>query len=229
MSRVWGPHRVSLNRRVHILCWNQSPRNAFKVKSYYKLLLISNIIYSRWWTHNILQNTKKSYRKSLWKPKVPTKVAFILWIATLEKIQTIDNLKKWWVVVRDWCCRCKFAGETTDCLLLHGLVALELWSMVFTLFGIHWAMSRGVVKLLVSWQGRFGRCNNSVIWKVIPHYLMWRIWCKRNDKTFEGCEKSALDLKLLFLKFQSERMTASSLFSFTNTFEKQYLLCLMLV
>lgn len=124
---------------------------------------------------------------------------------------------------------CKLAGETTDCLLLHGLVALELWSMVFTLFGIHWAMSRGVVKLLASWQGRFGRCNNSVIWKVIPHYLMWCIWCKRNDKTFEGCEKSVLDLKLLFLKFQSERMTASSLFSFTNTFEKQYLLCLMLV
>lgn len=26
---------------------------------------------------------------------------------------------------------CKLAGETTDFLLLHGLVAQELWSMVF--------------------------------------------------------------------------------------------------
>ena len=41
--------------------------------------------------------------RSVWKSKVPTKVAFILWTAALGKILNIDNLRKWRVIIMDWC------------------------------------------------------------------------------------------------------------------------------
>jgi hypothetical protein len=83
---------------------------------------------------------------------------------------------------------CKLAGKTTDHLLLHCCVARELWSMVFTLFGVHWVMLKVVVECLASWQSRFGRISNSAIWNVIPHCLMWCISCEQSARNFEGCE-----------------------------------------
>ena len=35
-------------------------------------------------------------------------------------------------------------------LLLHCPIAYELWSMVFSLFGIHWVMPYKVIELLAS-------------------------------------------------------------------------------
>ena len=81
--------------------------------------------------------------------KVPTKFSFFIWTEALRKIFTIDNLRRWKLVVVDWCCMCKRNGETIDHLLLHCLVAQELWNMVCSLFGAHWVMLCSVVKL---WQ-----------------------------------------------------------------------------
>ena len=53
----------------------------------------------------------------------------------------------------------------------------------------------------------------------IPHCLTWCIWRERNARNFDGCEKSVLDLKLLFLKSLFEWMNASGLLSFVNMFE----------
>ena len=36
-------------------------------------------------------------------------------------------------LVINWCCMCKRVGETTNHLLLHCLIARELWNMVFVL------------------------------------------------------------------------------------------------
>jgi len=60
------------------ICWISSRRKSFEVKSYYKVLsspIQSSIIW-----------------KSIWKVKVPLRVAFFVWTATLEKILTLDNL-----------------------------------------------------------------------------------------------------------------------------------------
>jgi hypothetical protein len=38
----------------------------------------------------------------------------------------------------------------------------------------------------------------------IPHCLMWCIWRERNDRSFEECERSVLNLKMLFLKTLAE-------------------------
>ena len=50
------------------------------VKDYYILLVSSNDYCLLW--------------KSIWKQKIPSRVAFFVWIAALGKCLTIDNLRK---------------------------------------------------------------------------------------------------------------------------------------
>ena len=50
------------------------------VKDYYILLVGSNDYCLLW--------------KSIWKQKIPSRVAFFVWIAALGKCLTIDNLRK---------------------------------------------------------------------------------------------------------------------------------------
>jgi hypothetical protein len=35
---------------------------------------------------------------------------------------------------------CKTAGESIDHLFLHCMIAIELWSRIFQLFGVVWVM-----------------------------------------------------------------------------------------
>jgi len=44
--------------------------------------------------------------KSIWKIKVPSRLAFLGWTAALGEILTFDNLQKRNVIVMDWCYMC---------------------------------------------------------------------------------------------------------------------------
>ena len=53
---------------------------------------------------------------------------------------------------------CKCNGESVDHLFLHCLVAMDMWAMVFGLFGVSWVMPQSVVGLLA-----FGKADLVVI------------------------------------------------------------------
>ena len=62
------------------LCWRPSSCKVFVVRSYYSILL---------------QPTRSLFPwKSVWKSKVPTRMTFFTWTAALERILTVDNLRK---------------------------------------------------------------------------------------------------------------------------------------
>ena len=50
----------------------------------------------------------------------------------------------------------KAVGKSVDHPLLHCPIAIELWTMVFVLFGIQGVMPKTLVDLLMCWQGKFG-------------------------------------------------------------------------
>ena len=143
------------------LCWKLSSSRGFTVSKYYHSLSPSSAISFPW--------------KMMWQSKVPPRVAFFSWTAALGKILTIDNLRKRHFVVLEWCFMCKRCGESVDHLLLHCPIAYEMWSMIFCLFGICWVMPQRVVDLLDCWTCNFRRHHNIVIWRFVPHYLMWCI------------------------------------------------------
>jgi hypothetical protein len=72
------------------------------------------------------------------------------------KILTHDNLIKRGNSLVSWCCMCQWSGETVDHLLLQYDIASELWNVVFTAFGIHWAMPLGGATSLESVRRLYG-------------------------------------------------------------------------
>ena len=122
--RGLGPDRV---------CQKPARSRGFEVRGFYLSFYPPTILSFPW--------------KMIWKSKVPPRVAFFSWSASLDKILTTDNLRKQRVLVLDWCYMCKKCGESVDHLLLHCPIACELWSLVFCLFGIHWVMPQKVIEL----------------------------------------------------------------------------------
>ena len=74
-------YSVNINRyEEDKMCWKLSPDKGFQVKSYYKELSSMGVGCFPW--------------KSIWKTKVPPRVAFFSWTAALGKILTADNLRR---------------------------------------------------------------------------------------------------------------------------------------
>uniref|UniRef100_A0A2N9GAU4 Reverse transcriptase zinc-binding domain-containing protein n=1 Tax=Fagus sylvatica TaxID=28930 RepID=A0A2N9GAU4_FAGSY len=95
------------------MCWKPARSKGFQVKSFYTQLTSPSLGFFPW--------------KSIWKAKVPPRVAFFIWTAAaLGKILTADNLRRRGITVVSWCYMCKADGESVDHLLLHCPYAKEL-------------------------------------------------------------------------------------------------------
>jgi hypothetical protein len=187
------------------VCWKPSQSKYFQVKSYYKSLTTNGKHCFPW--------------KSIWKAKVPPRVAFFSWTAALGRILTAENLRRRRVIIVSWCCLCKVDGESINHLLLHCAYAKELWDLVFAMFGISWVMPATVKDLFDCWLGKTGKHPIHMIWKAVPHCLMWCLWRERNLRTFEGREQHVAELKLLFLRKLFEWMASTRLFGFSSFLE----------
>ena len=141
--------------------WEHTGSGQFEVRSFYHIICVGGHSTFPW--------------KSVWRVKVPPKVAFFTWLAAHGKNLTIDNLRRRKIWVLDWCFMCKRAGESVDHLLLHCAYASELWSFIFCMVGLQWVMPCKVSELLACWRRRAGTSKN-VIWNAIPSCLMWLIW-----------------------------------------------------
>ena len=102
-----------------------------------------------------------------------------------------------------------FEKKSVNHLLLHCPITFELWSMVWSLFGVIWVMPQSVVDLFASWPGLFGEQRNIDLWWAVPHCVLWSLWRERNSRCFEGTEWLILEIKSLFL----HSLFAWSLFS----------------
>ena len=110
----------------------------------------------------------------------------------------------------DWCIMCHcYYGETVDHLLLYYVKAYRLWSFVFNTFRISWVLSRSITDFLFGWWNSLGK-HLSHIWNLIPLCLMWCIWRKRNQRTFEDLDRFDDQLFALF---------SGSLFYWSRTWE----------
>jgi hypothetical protein len=156
------------------------------VKSYYKVSSISIHSSFPW--------------KNIWKVKVPSRVAFFMWPATLGKIITLDNLRKMNIIVMEWCYVCKNCGESIDHLFTHCMIATKLWSIILQLFVVVWVMPRSVIDMLESWRGQKGNRVLMTLWRLVSLCLMWCLWKKQNARSFEDCESDLLNLKKLVIQ-----------------------------
>ncbi len=188
-----------------LLCWESTSNQKFAVKRYYRSLSPRSSISFPW--------------KLIWKVKVPPRVAFLSWTVTLGKVLIIDNLRKRGLIIQEWFCMCKRSGESVDHLFLHCSVAMELWSLVFGIFGVHWVMPRTVLDLFCNWIGQRGRHSYILIWKMIPHCLVWCLWTECNSRHFEDAERSIPELKRFFFHLLFDWVTGLGVFSIHSVLE----------
>jgi hypothetical protein len=59
-------------------------------------------------------------------------------------------------------------------------------------------MHRRVEDLFACWKGLSGSPHSAAVWEMIPSCLMWYFWMERNDRSFEDCERTMLELKSFF-------------------------------
>jgi hypothetical protein len=110
----------------------------------------------------------------------------------------MDNLHKPYVIVVDWCCICKRFKASVDHLFLHCEIASALWSAIFSHTGVTWAMLRRAVDLFTYWRGLRGNHQSATVWKMVPSCLLWSSWKKINDRSFEDCNRTMVDLRSFF-------------------------------
>jgi hypothetical protein len=91
--------------------------------------------------------------------------------------------------------------------------------MILGLFGIHWVMPCNVLDLWARWQGRLSDHQNMVVWKIVPHCLMWYLWRERNARHFEDCKRYTSALKLLFFQTLYDLVLNLGLFSINSMVE----------
>jgi len=90
----------------------------------------------------------------------------------LRKILTIDNLRKWCVLVVSLCCMCKRSGAFVDHLLVHCDMAMTVWNAFFSRVGLAWVMPKRVVDLFACWRGMGGSLQSVAVWKMVLSCLM---------------------------------------------------------
>jgi hypothetical protein len=65
-------------------------------------------------------------------------------------------------------------------------------------FGVQWVMPPMVLDLFSGWIGSLGRRRKLVVWRVVPHCVIWCLWRERNVCHFEDKERNIPEIKLLF-------------------------------
>jgi hypothetical protein len=123
-------------------------------------------------------------------------VAFFVWSTALRKILAMDNLKKRHVIVVDWCYMCKRSEESVD-FFFHCEVANALWSAIFNHVGLS--------------------PQSIAVWKMMPLCLLWCLWEGKTPQSFEGRERTVVEIKSIFfntLYFWTTALDYPNLLSF---------------
>lgn len=81
----------------------------------------------------------------------------------------------------------KMYGKPVDLLILHCIVAWELWSLVICL------CLNSVNNLLASWKGNIGNTNSGDIWMILSLCLMWCLCLERKEFPYFWRERITAD------------------------------------
>lgn len=131
---------IQLSNTNDRLIWKLENKGSFSVKSYYNYLAGHN---------RIVANSFPA--KMIWRANAPTKISFLTWEASKERILTADNLMKRGFYLLNRCYLCKNNGETSNHLLLWCPITHKLWTMVYSLLDISWVMAGSVLEELFAW------------------------------------------------------------------------------
>ena len=137
--------------------------------------------------------------ESIWRVRVPPKVAFFAWEASWGKVLTLEQLQRRGFSLANRCFLCLSEAKTVDHLLLHCVKTWVLWNLLFSLFGISWTLSCTVKTTLLGWNGGFVGKRRKKAWQMAPLCIFWSVWKERNRLAFGDENLSLQRLKYSFV------------------------------
>jgi hypothetical protein len=69
------------------------------------------------------------------------------------------------------------------------------------------------------WLGQLGRHDSALVWKMIPHCVIWCLWRERNARLFDDSECHILELKLFFFHTLLDWVVGSGVVSIHSILE----------
>ena len=130
---------------------------------------------------------------------VPLKVGFFAWEASWGKVLTLDQLKKRGRSLANICYLCEEEEETLNHLLVHCSKARMLWDLILAIVGFGWVFPFSVRQVLLAWQGTKVGKKRKKVWRAMPLFLFWAVWCERNRVVFDNETFSIYRLKNSFI------------------------------
>lgn len=110
------------------------------------------------------------------------------WLASLEKILTIDNLRLRRVMIVNACPLCLSNAVSVNHLLLHCSFALKVWYCFFQLLGVAFCVPKTCVDLVNEEMLLVGTSFRRNLWVVAVLCIVWSIWLERGKRVFQGKE-----------------------------------------
>ena len=119
LSRIQD--NVVVEEREDKVFWAETKSGSFSIKSLYSTLKEGRV--------------DPFPLSVVWNAWVPTKVSFVAWEATWERVLTLDQLQRRGCFLANRCSLCYVHEESIDHILLHCGKRLS-WELLFSLFRV---------------------------------------------------------------------------------------------
>ncbi|CAN0856966.1 Putative ribonuclease H protein At1g65750 [Linum grandiflorum] len=169
-----GPPRLS---------WQPDLRRGFSVKSF-----VSSLLLDRFPGNALFSMT------AVWISTVPTKVCCFSWMACMNSIATIDNLKRRGFIVPNRCTLCYHAEESASHLLVHCAFADAVWVRFSQTVGGFGPRPRDIMPVFQEWNEGQGFSIFDNFRRVLHHAIIWFLWMERNNRIFRDESSSTTQL-----------------------------------
>lgn len=139
--------------------------------------------------------------KGVWRGLVPHRIEVFVWSALLERINSRQKLAHLGIIPteNDVCVLCSQASESSNHLLLHCIVAQQLWCWWLEMWGIKWVFPANLKVTFEQWQSPLKSPFFKKVWHTCFFVIVWTIWKERNARIFEGSSSSVKFLQDMIL------------------------------
>lgn len=160
---------LSMNKDDERL-WSPDPKVQFSVKSFYDVLHGDKDVIRGW--------------KRLWNKLVLPQFVVFCWLACLQKILTVDKLKRRGHILVHRCTMWLADEETSNTLFIHCCLYTRVWVTALSRFGMNWVMPQ-TISLLSTMEA-----NKQCVRRFCGIYLCLlvyeKLWLEQNSRTFSN-------------------------------------------
>lgn len=127
------------------------------------------------------RKSKCSWARGVWFSQATPKCAFIVWLASLNRLSTMDRIAQWNIGVDEVCVLCRNAYESRNHLFFDCFYSGQVWeNLVRGIMGNSFAYSWLVIMNLISGDGGGMGRKKLLCLRYSFQLALYAVWLERN-------------------------------------------------